>query len=59
MSYAPLIQGIVTYMSRVEAFASRIKTESSDQSPLWGADQGIKVTSKLLKIINQERAAAI
>ena len=42
---------------------------SSNQSPFggpikrsksfWGADQAIKVTSKLLKINNQERAAAI
>ena len=46
-------------MSRVEAFATGIKTESSDQSPFGGADQGIKVTSKLLRINNQERAAAI
>ena len=29
-------QGVVTYMSRVEAFATGIKTESSDQSPLGG-----------------------
>ena len=40
-------QGVVTYMSCVEAFATRIKIESSDQSLFWGADQGIKVTSKL------------
>ena len=33
-------------MSRVEAFVTRIKTESSDL---------IKVTSELLKINNQER----
>ena len=32
----------------VEAFATGIKIESSDQSPL-GANQGIKVTSKQLK----------
>ena len=31
-----LFQGVVTYMSRVEAFATGIKTESSDQSPLGG-----------------------
>ena len=27
--------------------------------PFWGADQGIKVTSKLLKINNQERTTAM
>ena len=34
--------GVVTYMSRVEAFATRIKIESSDQSPFRGRsrDQG-------------------
>ena len=53
-----VVQGVVTYMSRVEAFATGIKTESSNQSPL-GGDQGIKVTSELLKINNQEHAAAI
>ena len=34
-------QGVVTYISRVEAFATGIKIESSDQA-LWGTDQGIK-----------------
>ena len=29
-------QGVVTYMSRVEAFATGIKIESSDQSPFGG-----------------------
>ena len=52
-----VLQGVVTYMSHVEAFATGIKIESGDQSPL--ANQGIKVTSKLLKINNQERAGAI
>ena len=52
-------QGVVTYMSCVEAFVTRIKIESSDQSPFGGADQGIKVTSELLKINNQECRAAI
>ena len=33
-------QGVVTYMSRVEAFATGIKTESSDQSPLGGPIKG-------------------
>ena len=33
-------------------FATGIKTESSDQSTFGGADQGIKVTSKLLKTNN-------
>ena len=41
-------------MSHVEAFATRIKIESSDQSP-FGADQGIKVASKLQKAKDQER----
>ena len=47
-------QGVVTYMSRVEAFVTGIKIESSDQSPFGGANQGIKVTSELLKINNQQ-----
>ena len=33
-------QGVVTCMSRVEAFATGIKTESSDQSPLGGPIKG-------------------
>ena len=51
-------QGVVTYMSHVEAFATGIKTESSDQSPFRGPIKG-KVTSELLKINNQERTAAM
>ena len=45
-------------MSHVEAFATGIKIESSDQSPFWGL---IKVTSELLKSMDQEhrRAQAI
>ena len=35
-----MVQGVVTYMSRVEAFATGIKTESSDQSPLGGPIKG-------------------
>ena len=54
-----VLQGVVTYMSHVEAFATRIKTESSDQSPFWGANQGIKETSELLKSMDQEHTAAI
>ena len=46
-------------MSRVEAFVTRIKIESSDQSPFLRADQGIKVTSKLQKSKDQERVAPI
>ena len=46
-------------MPRVEAFATGIKIESSDQSPFLEADQGIKVASKLLKSTDQEWAAAI
>ena len=38
-------------MSHVEAFATGIKIESSDQSPFWGL---IKVTSELLKSMDQE-----
>ena len=34
------LQGVVTYMSRVEAFATGIKTESSDQSPFGGPIKG-------------------
>ena len=43
-------------MSRVEAFGTGIKIESSDQSPFGG---WIKVTCKLLKINNQECLAAV
>ena len=38
-------------MSRVEAFVTEIKIESSNQSPFEGP---IKVTFELLKIDNQE-----
>ena len=55
-----LCQGVVTYMSRVEVFVTGIKIESSDQSPSgWAANQGIKVTSELLKSMDQEHAAAV
>ena len=47
-----------SHMSCVEAFAIGIKIESSDPA-LLGTDQGIKVASKLLKSMTQERAAAI
>ena len=42
------LQGVVTYMSCVEAFATGIKIESSDQSPLGGQsrDQGDLQTAK-------------
>ena len=33
MHYSQQLQGVVTDMSRVEAFATGIKIESSDQSP--------------------------
>ena len=59
MTIRQLQQGVATYMSRVEAFATGIKIESSDQSPFWGADQGVKVTSELLKSMDQERTVAI
>ena len=35
-----LYQGVVTYMSPVEAFATGIKIESSDQSPFWEPIKG-------------------
>ena len=59
-----IFQGVVTYMFRVEAFATGIKIECQCQcikrsKPFWGAGQGIKVISKLLKINDQERVAAM
>ena len=36
-------------MSHVEAFTTGIKIESSDQKSSLGANQGIKMTSELLK----------
>ena len=33
-------QRVITYMSRVEAFAAGIKIESSDQSPFEGPIKG-------------------
>ena len=41
-------QGVVTYMSGVEAFATGIKIESSDQSPFggWSRNQGDLQTAK-------------
>ena len=48
---------LVTYMSCVEAFPTGIKIESSDQSPFWGVDQGIKLASELLKSTDQERGS--
>ena len=50
---------IVTYMSRVEAFVTRIKIESNNQSSFWRADQGIKVTSELRNTKDQEGTAPI
>ena len=40
-----LTQGVVTYMSCVELFVTRIKIESNYQSPFSRVDQGVKVTS--------------
>ena len=57
-----IYQGVVTYRPHVEAFVTENKIESSDQSPFGGGgggDQGINVTSKLLKSTDQERATAI
>ena len=50
------LQGVVSYMSRVEAFVTGIKIESSNQSAFW---ELIKVTSKLWKSKDQKRAAPI
>ena len=50
---------LVTCMSRVEAFVTRIKIESSNQSPCLRAGQEIKVTSELRKSKDQECMAAI
>ena len=53
-----LCESVVAYMSHVvEVFATGIKNESSDQSPLR-ADHRIKVT-QLQKSKHQERAAPI
>ena len=51
-----LSQGVVTYRSRLEAFANGIKIESSG---FWGLIRGSRPTSELLKINNQEYPAAI
>ena len=53
-------QGVITYISRVEAFAAEIKIESCKWSkPFVRADQGIEITSKLRKSKAQEHAAPI
>ena len=52
-------QRVVTYMSCVEACVSGIKFASSDPKPFLGADEGIKVTSEVLKSTDQECVAAI
>ena len=54
-------QGVVTYVSHVhvEAFVIEIKIEPSDQCPFLGTGQGIKVASKLLKLMYQECMTAI
>ena len=44
-----VLQGVVTYMSHVAVFATRIKSEPSNPSSFSGADQGM----------NQECMAAI
>ena len=46
-------------MSRAEAFATEIKSESSDQNPFLMADQEIKVASELPESTDQEHMAAI
>ena len=46
------LQGVVTYTSPVEAFATGIKMESSDHF-FFGANQGIKTNSEqLISTIN-------
>ena len=50
------LQGVVSYMSRVEVFVTGIKIESSNQSPFW---ELIKVTSKLRKSKDLKHAAPI
>ena len=47
VAYEILLQGVVTCMSCVKVFVTRIKIESRDQSPFLRADQGMKVTSEL------------
>ena len=54
--YCSSAQGVATYMSHIEVFASAIEIESSDQSPVW---RTIKVASELLKSMDQEHVAAI
>ena len=53
------LQGVVTYMSHVEVFATVIKIESSESKSFLRANQGIKVTSELQKSKDQEFAAPI
>ena len=45
-------------MSHVEAFATGIIMESSDQSPVWGQSRDV-VAFKLLKSMDHECTAAI
>lgn len=54
--YCSPAQGVATYMSHIEVFASAIEIESSDQSPVW---RTMKVASELLKSMDQEHVAAI
>ena len=48
------VQGVVTYMSHVEVW-DWDQNWMEWSKHFWEADQGIKVTCKLLKINNQER----
>ena len=43
-----IMQGVVARMSRVEAFATRIKIEPSDQSPFWEPIKGSRTCSSNL-----------
>ena len=52
-------QRVVTCMSYVEPFVTKIKIESSDHNPFMGFDQGIKKGFKLLESTDQEHVAAI
>ena len=52
-------RGVVTYMSRAEAFATEINSESIESKPFLMADQGTKVASELTKSTNRKHVTAI
>ena len=45
-----MYEGVVTYMSSVEVFASGIKIETNNQIPFWGPIKG----SRAAKSMDQE-----